>query len=333
MERRTDIVIEITIAGVRRTEAIRGISSRRLLVILFAAILMLSCRPSAATTATPTPTPTQTPTATTTTTSAVYSAPELKYRLMSGYGEVFYCDPDFYPVGREGQEEKNASEQFATIRADRAEFSAILVHLRLPDKTEYDKAETLNIYREHKKLKLGVELVPSSNEYEYTLRIGQGQGSRIQGNVTPGGSIRETKRETSFNTCPICLARGTLIDTPHGPVPVEQLREGMTVWTVDGSRKLAGVVLRTSSTPVPSSMEVVTLGLADGRSVTASPGHPDADGRALGDLAPGETLDGAIILSSQRVKYDSDRTYDILPSGNTGLYWANGILLKSTLGP
>lgn len=41
-----------------------------------------------------------------------YSAPELKYLLISNFGDLFYIDRDFYPVAREGQEEKNALEQF-----------------------------------------------------------------------------------------------------------------------------------------------------------------------------------------------------------------------------
>jgi hypothetical protein len=31
------------------------------------------------------------------------------------------------------------------------------------------------------------------------------------------------------------------------------------------------------------------------------------------------------------VPYDGTRTYDLLPAGATGTYWANGVLLSSTL--
>jgi len=31
------------------------------------------------------------------------------------------------------------------------------------------------------------------------------------------------------------------------------------------------------------------------------------------------------------VAYSGDRTYDLLPAGPTGFYWAGGILLSSTL--
>jgi hypothetical protein len=35
--------------------------------------------------------------------------------------------------------------------------------------------------------------------------------------------------------------------------------------------------------------------------------------------------------SFDRVSYDGDATYDILPAGPTGFYWADGILMTSTL--
>jgi hypothetical protein len=33
----------------------------------------------------------------------------------------------------------------------------------------------------------------------------------------------------------------------------------------------------------------------------------------------------------EHVIYHGDATYDLLPDSSTGLYWANGILLRSTL--
>jgi len=76
---------------------------------------------------------------------------------------------------------------------------------------------------------------------------------------------------------------------------------------------------------------VVRISLSDGRTVSASPGHPSAEGRALGDYHTGDTLDSAIVVRVEIVTYDGDATYDFLPDGPTGLYWANGILLRSTL--
>ncbi len=267
-----------------------------------------------------------------TTMPVVYSEPQLKYRLIGNFGEVFYCDPDFYPVARPGEEEKNVLEQYPAIRANSAEFSVIRDYLGLPDKADYTNEEKLLIYRQHKKLTLAVQMTASGDIYNFTLRVGEVEGLRIEGTVTPTGKITVLKQETSFNTCPICLAKGTLIDTPAGQIPVEQLSRGMAVWTVDDSgRRVSAPVIEVTATPVSSSFKVVRVRLDDGRSVTASPGHPAANGRALGDYRAGDVLDGAAVVLVEYLDYEDSETYDVLPSGTTGLYWANGILLKSTL--
>jgi hypothetical protein len=105
----------------------------------------------------------------------------------------------------------------------------------------------------------------------------------------------------------------------------------MAVWTEDDrGNRVRGMVVETRVTPIPLPLQAVRVTLSDGRAVTASPGHPTAEGRALGNYQVGDTLDGALIVAVEHVTYDGD-TYDLLPSGEIGLYWANGILLKSTL--
>ena len=44
-------------------------------------------------------------------------------------------------------------------------------------------------------------------------------------------------------------------------------------------------------------------------------------------------LDGAEVVSIEKVRYETGHTYDLLPSGETGLYFANGIPMGSTLSP
>lgn len=126
--------------------------------------------------------------------------------------------------------------------------------------------------------------------------------------------------------------RGTLIDTPAGEIPVEKLERGMIVWSLDDAvERIAVPVVETGFTPLSSTIKVVRVTLSDGRSVIASPGHPAADGRALGEYKAGDDLDGAVVVTIETVDYDGGATFDILPGGTTGLYWANGVLLKSTL--
>lgn len=261
-----------------------------------------------------------------------YSLPELKYQLISHFGDVFWCDPDLYPIARPDQEKINALEQFPTIKANAAEFSAILKHLNLLDKPQYSDEEKLQTYREYKKLTYAVQITSSRGVYNFSLRVGEGQGERIEGTITSSGEIKVLKREPSINTCPICLAKGTLIDTPDGSIPVEHLRTGMTVWTINSSgKRVSALVVETTMTPVPVFFQVIMVTLSDGRTLKASPNHPTAEGRLLVEYQAGDILDGARVLTLEHVVYDDYATYDLLPSGDTGFYWANSILLKSTM--
>ena len=85
--------------------------------------------------------------------------------------------------------------------------------------------------------------------------------------------------------------------------------------------------------PVRSGHVMVHLHLADGRELLASPGHRTSDGRPLGSLSIGDEVDGSKVTLWELVPYDGSRTYDLLPAGPTGEYWANGIPLSSTLSP
>lgn len=140
-------------------------------------------------------------------------------------------------------------------------------------------------------------------------------------------------KKTDFNKpCPICLAENTLIDTPDGQIPVQNLTTGMQVWTVDKfGNRIAAIILETSKTPVPSTHQMVHVILEDGREIFASPRHPIGDGKIFNNLSVGDILDGSKIITAEKTTYDKGYTYDILPSGSTGFYFANGILIGSTL--
>ncbi len=143
----------------------------------------------------------------------------------------------------------------------------------------------------------------------------------------------EFLRKEQYNKpCPICLSGNTVIDTPDGKFPVKELKEGMAVWTSDssGSRR-AAVILMTSKVEVPDDFQLVHITLDDGRELLASPGHPLADGRILGNIREGDVVDNSTVVVAKQVPYEGEYTYDILPSGDTGIYWANGIPVRSTL--
>ena len=94
---------------------------------------------------------------------------------------------------------------------------------------------------------------------------------------------------------------------------------------------MEAIILETSKTSVPTTHQVIHVVLEDGRELFVSPGHPTTDGRTIGELSVGDVLDGSTIVRAESVSYAEGYTYDILPSGETGFYWANGILLASTL--
>ena len=157
--------------------------------------------------------------------------------------------------------------------------------------------------------------------------------TNVQGDVSPDGKISVTsKTQGTRPNCPICLSAATLIGTPAGDVVVTAIRVGTLVWTqaADGSR-VAAPVVEVGSTPVPAVHLMVHITLADGRQLWASPGHRTADGRPLGSLAVGDVLDGSRVSGWELVPYAGDHTYDLLPAGPTGRYWADGIPLASTL--
>jgi hypothetical protein len=131
-----------------------------------------------------------------------------------------------------------------------------------------------------------------------------------------------------------CLPPDVRIATPSGDVPVSELSKGMAVWTRDPQgNRVAGIVLSTNRVQVAGDHKVVRLRLADGRVLPVSAGHPLPEGFGAEQLRAGDSYDGSTILEARMLTYDRTETHDILPSGPTGVYWANGIPLASTLGP
>jgi hypothetical protein len=264
--------------------------------------------------------------------SSSLSPTELKYKILDQFPDFFFCDPDFYPIAHD-DETILAQQNFPNLQANQEEFQAILSHNGLSGNTTFTDEQKLLVYREHKKLNaIYFELV--NDRYQFQIQTGaEGQqGSFISGTIDGDGLIEIQKKESGFPTCPICLAAGTLIDTPRGPVAVENLRVGDSVWTMNGSgARVTGNILRTSRVLVPANHQVVHVTLSDGRELWASPGHPTPDGKVLGDLKLNDLFDRARVIKVERLRYAGTATYDLLPSGDTGFYWANGILMGSTL--
>ncbi|MGH7760843.1 MAG: hypothetical protein ACREOY_05430 [Candidatus Dormibacteraceae bacterium] len=258
----------------------------------------------------------------------------LKFKVMDSVGKPVYCDRDSYPIARDGGEQASALAQYTAIKADTEVYAAIVAHENLPSGDLTD-GQKLVLYRAWKLLQALI-LNPAGADYSFSYRV-QSAGAAsyllVAGTVRVGGAVSVSSRTpTGPPNCPICLAAATLISTPGGDVRVTEIKPGMPVWTVsaDGAR-IVEPVLEIGNTQVPSGHLMVHLIMADGRELLASPGHRTAGGRQLGSLARGESLDGSTITTWELIPYAGDRTYDLLPAGPTGRYWADGILLSSTL--
>lgn len=143
-----------------------------------------------------------------------------------------------------------------------------------------------------------------------------------------------TANAQSNDASPVCLSFETMISTPFGNIPVFALKPGMPVYTLDadGMRTVMPLEL-VSKASVPSTHSLCHLILDDGREVRVSAGHPTADKRKIGDLNTGDFFDGAVVVSAEKIPYTAGSTYDLLPAGDTGYYWAGGVLMGSTLSP
>lgn len=260
-----------------------------------------------------------------------FSAAELKYVLLARFVPLFFCDRDYYPVGSEEGERANMQTWWKSVADGDEEVAAIRAHLRLPAGA-LANADVLRAYREHKRLG-AVELVPQGAAYRFRLNAGtESEGFAVTGTIERDGRLGKWDRRASILTCPICLGGDTKIDTPRGAVRVADLREGMRVWTLDAAgRRVAGTVLRTIRRSAVTPHPMIRLTLADGRSVVASPAHPTADGRFFASLAVGDIVDGTRVASIIVEPSSEPYTYDLLPSGPSGAYWADGVLVGSTL--
>lgn len=259
---------------------------------------------------------------------------ELRLFLGDQLGPLWFCDPDSYPVGRD--EQQSAIARFAEMIAEHDVFEVLARRLQI-DPDSATGAQKLAIYRPWKAA-MAISLEPIGNghyHFDYLAEppAGAAQGTRTAGVIDARGVITiEQQVAAREPMCPICLDRATTIDTADGPVRADALRLGDAVWTLDrDGRRVPGTVIALGSTSAPLGHRVVRVTLSDGRSTTASPGHPLADGRNLGALRVGDLVDGTTIASLETLDYQGGATFDLVVSGETGIYLAGGIPFGSTL--
>lgn len=136
-----------------------------------------------------------------------------------------------------------------------------------------------------------------------------------------------------------CLEQGTLVATPAGPVAVEQLRAGDTVWGLVAGRRAPATVQAVLRVEPEHYIE---LAAADGAVLRVTPEHPmavapgvfvRADYLAAGAtvvLAPvsGTAALPAVVLASARVVPAAAPAYNLLVSPG-GVFFANGFAVHN----
>lgn len=127
---------------------------------------------------------------------------------------------------------------------------------------------------------------------------------------------------------PICCSPHTMILTSKGYKDIENIKVGEYVISDNGE---PSYVIKTSKLRVYNH-KIVEVKLNDGTVLEISPGHPIGPRSiTFGALKPGFKLDKREVVSTMLVEYKEKYTYDILPNSLTGNYYANGVLIGSSL--
>jgi hypothetical protein len=128
----------------------------------------------------------------------------------------------------------------------------------------------------------------------------------------------------------VCASPETPIATPQGSIAIAALMVGDLVYSIHEGQVVVVPIERTNRVAVRGH-RVVRVLLATGATLEMSPGHPTADGRTFGELRAGDQLGGVSIIAARLVAYSHDHTYDILPTSDSGVYFAGGVAVGSTL--
>lgn len=152
--------------------------------------------------------------------------------------------------------------------------------------------------------------------------------------VLPTGSLGNMYCGSPGQRCSRCkcLPGDAAIATPDGERPVRDLSIGDRIWTeTREGRRIAAPIVERTQVPAPPGHRMLELVLEDGRVVRASPTHPAADGAPLETFTIGTELDGSRVRQSRLLSGSVDATWDVLPAGETGIYWVGGVRVRSTL--
>jgi hypothetical protein len=148
----------------------------------------------------------------------------------------------------------------------------------------------------------------------------------------PVAVVEGETAEVELQACYLCVCASpeTPIATPDGEIPIRALAVGDLVYSIHEGRIVVTPIQETNRVAVRGH-HVVRVRLTTGAVLEISPGHPTADGRTFGELHAGDELGEVKIVAVEVVPYVYDRTYDILPASDSGVYFAGGAPIGSTL--
>jgi hypothetical protein len=126
------------------------------------------------------------------------------------------------------------------------------------------------------------------------------------------------------------------VATPRGEVPLRRIRLGDEVFTYDRGQVVVTRVLATERHEAPP-IDFLRVVLRNGESFLTLPHHPFPDGGCAAEFA--QYLGAGIVLPPAYfgiTKLESagkveGRVYEILPGGDTGIYWVKGIPMASAI--
>ncbi len=147
-----------------------------------------------------------------------------------------------------------------------------------------------------------------------------------------------------LNSCK-CMPNTARILTSQGEKQIDNIQIGDSVYTfnnIDG--KFLAPIIQVNKILVQKDYIMTKITLEDGRSIQASPKHPIPIERdyatssknqyeelLFSEIKIGDHIDRTRVVFIEFVNYNGGFTYDILPAGESGYYWADGILVGSTL--
>jgi len=116
------------------------------------------------------------------------------------------------------------------------------------------------------------------------------------------------------------------------PTTVAELKIGDIIYTTNKlGQRVEAPIINKDSVKVTADHQLIDIILEDGRRIKCTPDHPNRDYSLMSSLRIGHYLEGSEIIEISYENYTQPYTFDILPAGETGIYWANGIRLGSTL--